>query len=123
VKLSGPDRPAVAQRAAGHVLGQTAGVAPASEDLHAPFTADVVRAINAFHASGADGALTCPGIRHDDDPSHPRTLLFATSAALVCPDPDCGYRQLWAPGYLVDAVANANRTQTPQAVADELPRR
>lgn len=83
------------------------------EDVQAPFSADAVRAVNAFHASGAGGALTCPAPLHDEDPQHPATLLFATKAALVCPDPDCGYRQLWAPAYAVHPMTE------PQWSADE----
>ncbi|MCU1689594.1 MAG: hypothetical protein JWN20_1522 [Jatrophihabitantaceae bacterium] len=71
------------------------------DDVHAPFPADVVHALNAFHAEGADGGLSCPAPVHDEDLNHPATMLFATKSALVCPDPQCGYRQLWIPAYAV----------------------
>lgn len=63
--------------------------------IAAPWTAEVVDALNSYQRNGVMHPFTC-GV----DSSHGGGYLLATESGWVCTD--CGYRQIWAHGFMAD---------------------
>lgn len=69
--------------------------------IWAPFTQEQVNGLNRWQESDEVHPFTCPSRKARNPRDGTETVLVATPAGWVCPEPKCDFTQSWAHAFMV----------------------